>query len=83
MTVSDITRIAIDVARSQSPDLRVAGVTLAGEGNYTEVIVDIAGCRAEPCRLSVGVFRDASEDTVRREIAQQLERHVREHRDAS
>jgi hypothetical protein len=50
-----------------------------GEGNYTEVIVNIAGCRTEPCRFSVGVFRDAQEAAVYRQIAGQLRRHSREH----
>ena len=55
LTVTDVTRIATEAAREQSSQLEVVAVTLGGEGNYAEVIVDIAGCRAEPCRFSVGV----------------------------
>lgn len=79
LTVTDVTRIATEAAREQSTQLEVVGVTLGGEGNYAEVIVDIAGCRAEPCRFSVGVFRDATPAVVHDEIAGQLQRHIREH----
>ena len=79
LTVADVTRIATEAAREQSSTLQVVGVTIGGEGNYAEVIVNIAGCRAEPCRFSVGVFRDAPEEALHQEIAGQLRRHIREH----
>jgi hypothetical protein len=79
LSVTEVTRIAIDAAREQSATLQVVGVTPGGEGNYTEVIVNIAGCRTEPCRFSVGVFRDAPEVDVHQQIAGQLRRHIREH----
>jgi hypothetical protein len=79
LTVKDVTRIATQVAREQSSNLEVVAVTLGGEGNYAEVIVDITGCRSEPCRFSVGVFRDASPAVVHDEISGQLRRHMREH----
>lgn len=56
------------------------GVTMAhGDGDYAEVIIDLEDCGTQPCRMSVGVFRNASEETVRGEIVTRLERHVREH----
>ena len=79
LTVTDVTRIATQAAREQSSQLEVVAVTLGGEGNYAEVIIDIAGCRAEPCRFSVGVFRNASPAVLHDEIAGQLQRHIREH----
>jgi hypothetical protein len=79
LTVTDVTRIATQAAREQSSNLEIVAVTLGGEGNYTEVIIDIAGCRAEPCRFSVGVFRDAPPSVVHDEIAGQVRRHIREH----
>ena len=79
LTVTDVTRIATEAAREQSTRMEVVAVTLGGEGNYAEVIVDIAGCKAEPCRFSVGVFRDTSPAVVHDEIAGQLQRHIREH----
>jgi hypothetical protein len=77
LTVSDVTRIATEAAREQSSSLRVVGVTLGGEGKYAEIIIDIAGCRRQPCRFSVGVFRDHPLAVVQQEIAGQLERHMR------
>lgn len=79
LTVNDVTRIATQAAREQSASLQVVGVTIGGEGSYAEVIIDIAGCRAEPCRFSVGVFRDAPPAVLHDEISGQLQRHIREH----
>jgi len=79
LTVTDVTRIATEAAREQSSQLHVVAVTLGGEGNYAEIIIDIAGCRSEPCRFSVGVFRDTAAATVHEEISGQLQRHMREH----
>lgn len=78
--VTDVTRIARDAASAQSAKLRVIGVTAGdGDGDYTEVIIDLEDCGTQPCRMSVGVFRNASEESVRDEIVKRLERHVREH----
>ena len=80
LTVTDVTRIATEAAREESSNLEVVAVTLGGEGNYAEVIIDIAGCRTEPCRFSVGVFRDAPPAVIHDEITGQVRRHIREHR---
>ena len=80
MNVTDVTRIAKAAVSAQSARLRVMGVTMGkGDGDYAEVIIDLEDCGSQPCRMSVGVFRNASEDTVRDEIVKRLERHVREH----
>jgi arsenate reductase len=79
LTVTDVTRIATEAAREQSADLQIVAVTLGGEGNYAEVIIDIEGCRSEPCRFSVGGFRDALPATVHDEIAGQMPKHMRDH----
>ena len=79
LTVTDVTRIAVEAARAESSTLEVLGVIVGGAGRYAEVIVDIAGCRGEPCRFSVGVFRDAPPAAVQQEIAGQMHRHIREH----
>lgn len=81
ITVADVTRIATEAARQQSSSLQIVGVTLGGEGKYAEIIIDIAGCRLEPCRFSVGVFRDVAPAALREEIAGHLQRHIREHRE--
>jgi hypothetical protein len=36
----------------------------------------------EPCQFSLGVFRNASEATLKSTIADQLRRHINHHRDA-
>jgi hypothetical protein len=75
--VTDVTRIAREAVRQQSPDVAVVGVT-AGDrnGNYAEVIIDIGNGRSEPRRISVGVFRNAPEQEVRQEIAASMHRHL-------
>ena len=80
LNVADVTRIAREVASAQSTKMRVMGVMLGnGDGDYAEVIIDLEDCGKEPCRMSVGVFRNASEDIVRGEIGKRLERHILEH----
>jgi hypothetical protein len=78
--VTDVTRIAREAAREQSPNLRVLGVTIGDrDGEYTEVIIDLENCRSEPCRMSVGVFRNAPERDLRAQITASIRRHLREH----
>jgi len=80
LNATDVARIAKEAVSAQSSKLRVMGVTLGdGDGHYAEVIIDLEDCGKEPCRLSVGIFRNASEESVRGEIVRRLERHVREH----
>jgi hypothetical protein len=80
MNVADVTRIATDAARQEAPDLRVMGVTLTtGGSEYVEVILNVEGCRKEPCRVALGVLRSLPEPALRAEIAGQLRRHVRAH----
>jgi hypothetical protein len=81
---TDVTRIATEAARQISPRLRVVGVTCgAGDSDYAEVVVDIDDdyaevvvdideSRKEPCRLSLGVFRNTSASVLRHEIADRL-----------
>jgi hypothetical protein len=60
--VEDVTRIAREAAREQTPTVKVAGVVLgAGGSDYIEILVNLEGCRAEPCQFSLGVFRNVSE----------------------
>ena len=81
LTLTDVRRIAADVATQQNPAVEVFGATPAeGESTYAEVIVAIHGCRVEPCRLIIGVSRDASEVDCRRTIQQHLLQHLVRHR---
>ena len=80
LNVTDVTRIAREAASREAPGVRVLGVTVGDrDGSYAEVIIDLEACRQEPCRLVVGIFRNASEESVREEISQHIARHVREH----
>ncbi|HEY5619603.1 MAG TPA: hypothetical protein VIK60_16810 [Vicinamibacterales bacterium] len=78
LNVTDVTRIATDAARELSPRLHVVGVTSgARDGRYAEVIIDIAQCRQEPCRVFLEVFRNTSESVLHHEIADKLQRRVK------
>jgi hypothetical protein len=75
--VTDVTRIAREAVRHQSPDVAVVGVTVGDRnGNYAEVIIDIGNGRLGPRRVSVGVFRNAREQDLRQEIAASMHRYI-------
>lgn len=76
LNVTELTRIAAEAARLQSPDLHVVGVTLGGEGDYAEVIIEVAGGPRSPSHLSLGVFRDTPELVLQEEIAAKLRRYL-------
>ena len=81
LNLTDLTRIASAAAREQSPDLEVQGVTHgAGGGDYAEILLSLRGCRQEPCRMSLGVFRNMAEPELHADISEKLRRHVEEHR---
>jgi hypothetical protein len=83
LDVEGIMRMAQDAAREHSPSIRIAGVVLgAGESDYVEILVNLKGCRADPCQFLLGVFRSAPADTLKSVIAEQLRRHVEQHRGA-
>lgn len=80
LNAGDVTRIAREAAHAQSPDLVVLGVSVTdGDSDYAEIIIDLKNCRREPCRLAVGVFRNAEERELRNQIADKIQRHLREH----
>ena len=77
LTLTQVRRIAADVARQQDARLVVMGVTPAeGESSYAEVMLTVSGCHIEPCRVIIGINRDASEPECRRAVEQQLQEHV-------
>jgi|SRR5688500_11364345 len=81
LNIDSVTRIAREAAREQSASLEVAGVTLGGgaDSDYVEVLVNIVGCKASPCQVAVGTFRDLSEPALRAEIARKLREHLDTH----
>jgi hypothetical protein len=81
VTLTDVQRIAADVAREQDRRLEVVGAVPAeGEKAYAEVILTIRGCGVEPCTVVVGVSRDAPEAEIRETVSDRLRRHLDEHR---
>jgi hypothetical protein len=69
--------IANKVAREQNDNLEVVGVTPAGNGNYTEIMIVMKGCRVELCVISHGVLRDVeSKEELRSTIAEKLRTHL-------
>ena len=78
LNMTDVTRIATEAAGQLSPRLRVVGVTRgAADGDYAEVVVDVVGGHKEPCRLSLGVFRNTSASVLRHEITDKLRMRLR------
>ena len=79
LNLNDVRRIATEVVEATDPSLRVVGAA-TGEGgsNYTEIMVSVVNCHAEPCRLSIGVERDASEAALREAVGEQVRRHIRD-----
>jgi hypothetical protein len=80
MKISDVHRIAIEVAREQDDRLEVEGaVPAGGDSAYTEVILTIRECQDEPCLLVIGLIRDASESSIRAAVAERLREHLHSH----
>ena len=77
LNLNDVRRIATEVVEATDSSLRVVGATTSdGGSNYTEIMVSIVNCHAEPCRLSIGVARDVSEAAFREAVVEQLRRHI-------
>lgn len=81
LTLTDVRRIAADVAKQEDPRLEVIGA-MAGEGGsaYAEVVLTVRGCRAEPCRVMIGVSRGVSEPECRDTVTARLRDHLAAHR---
>ena len=76
LTVEETRRIAAEVLAADHPALHVVGVKTEGGAGYAEVIVTIANCHVEPCRLSIGVQRDVSEGAFRTAFDETVKRHL-------
>jgi hypothetical protein len=78
-TLTEVRRIASDVARLQNPALEVVSATSTdGDSGYTEVMLTVRGCRSEPCLLMIGVSRNASEAELRQAVIDRLRVHAAE-----
>ena len=81
LTMDEVRLTAETAAREVSPTLTVAGITLGGasDGAYIEVLVNIAGCRADACQVFVGAFRNVTSVELQQQIADKLRTHLAEH----
>ena len=80
MTISltNIRRLAADVAREESSALEVCGTTNAeGAANYAEVIVAVHSGRTEPGRMVIGLSRSGSESEIRDQLRDRLREGLR------
>ena len=76
LNLDDIRRITLDVIAVGALPLSVLGIVNgSGDSAYTEVLIHIRGCHAEPCQIALGVFRTTRESDLRREIAEKLHEH--------
>jgi hypothetical protein len=79
LDLNAVRRIASEVVEATDPSLRVVGAaTSQGGSNYTEIVLSIANCHVEPCRMSIGVGRDLSEAAFRQAVGDRLREHLRE-----
>ena len=80
LTLAEARQIAADVAAKQNPALEVVGATVSeGGSRYAEVLLSVRGCKKEPCRVVIGVIRDASEEAFRDEVGKRLGKHLTQH----
>jgi hypothetical protein len=82
LKLSDVRRIAGEVAREQFPDLEIVAAVAEGDSGYTEVLMTVRGCRQEPCQIMIGLNRDASESDFRAAVRERVQEHLDEHRTA-
>jgi hypothetical protein len=83
LSLTEVRRIVAEVARQQTPTLEVVAARAEGDSSYTEVILTVRGCSTEPCRIIMGVSREASEAEFRTTVREQLEEHLNDHREAA
>ena len=83
LNLDDARRIATEVVAATDSSLRVVGAATEGGSNYTEIMISVVNCHAEPCRISIGVGRDVSEAAFREAVGDQVRRHIRERESAA
>jgi len=77
ISLSDVRRMAQDVAHEHGPDVEVLAAT-RGEGasDYGEVILAVHGRAPEPHRFIIGISRNGAESEIRGHLRDQVKRHV-------
>src|SRR5215510_5247013 len=73
LTIEHITRIAIEVAETNSFPVRVLASVSSGASSYVEILLRIENGDA-PTLTQLGVFRDAGIDGLRRQLVERIRR---------
>jgi hypothetical protein len=74
LDLAQVTCVAREAAGKLSPALEVVGVLSVRAGStYVEILVNITARGHEPCQLVIGVFRNASEKEIARQISAYLD----------
>ena len=73
MSVDEVTRVAKEVVKDDARGYEVVGVTMGDfTGDYAEVLIKVIDCDHQPCMVAIGIFRDAGEKELRKQIAEKL-----------
>jgi hypothetical protein len=75
LTVDSITRIAIDVAETNSFPVNVLGSVSTGATNYVEILLQIEDGDAQTL-TQLSVFRDVGVDELRERISDQIRQRL-------
>jgi len=80
VSLARIATLVEEVAAELKLPAKVVAATPGGDDrSYVEVIMTVAGCAEEPCRLMVGLHRSGSIEQLRNAIAETLREHPRLH----
>jgi hypothetical protein len=76
LALSEVKRIAVEVASAAGPRFGVLSAATTGGGSaYVEVTVMIDDCGDQPRRVVIGADRSAGESNLRHAIATRLGQH--------
>jgi hypothetical protein len=76
LSLEQIAEIVRNTARTLNLPTEVVGVTPVGhDGGFAEILLIVAECTAEPCRLVVEVERAATADVLGRKVTDTLHQH--------
>jgi hypothetical protein len=77
LRLTDLRRVAADVARDEDPGFRVrSAMNAEGASDYSEVTLMLDRPQSNPSRVIVGVRRNESESQIRRVVRDQLRDHL-------
>jgi hypothetical protein len=81
LSLTQVKRIATDVARAHDPRVEVVGATISSGGSpYTEVTMTVHDSQAQPYVIVVGAERDEAEAQLRSTIAAELRQRLDDRR---